>query len=221
MAFGDVTKKFQAEKTATVKESVTVLPVEPESEPTVESHEGAAADTVQAVQTPQGLDGAAVLANAIVAAINSNQPKRVPYGRHKPSSRTDNPDGSPKPPLTRKYFQNGRMIFEERVDSVEIQLLNMLTPGKFVDNLITVSEKDSSNGTLVNISYKCGTADQRMSLGTRVRSFKDMLRKCIKEAHVKAEAEKQRLRELAKAKPKKLADLDILKDEDDDYGVDD
>lgn len=122
------------------------------------------------------------LADAIVSAVRETQPPRkITFAERKARS-PFNPSGNKKRVLSRVMYQNGTRLMVNRLHDEEISLLNQLKPGKFVNGLVTVVEKDKGAEQEIHIFYKSALPDDRMALKGEVKDFKEMLRRCVSEA---------------------------------------
>lgn len=119
---------------------------------------------------------------ALVAAINLTKPieKKTPNTR-KPGSPWDPKDGSKKLKLKRKMYQHGIIMDPDFLDNEEIDLLNKLKVGRFVDGWVKVYRRKDHG---VDIDYPIKTASQRVKLMGIIggQGLKGLLTRCINEA---------------------------------------
>lgn len=164
--------------------------------------------------SPQTVPAVAVtadaLANAILTAteaVGGNR-RQVKFGSHTPKS-AFNPTGKRRNPK-RVFYQNGFKANEPVLHDQEIERIETIKPGTFVDGLVTVviiGKDDEEEKPAVHLKYHCATADQRMNLGSRIQRSKEdvtmlsaLLRMCIEEHAAQQEALKaQRRREIEEA----------------------
>lgn len=122
------------------------------------------------------------LVAALVAAINVAKP----VVKKTASNRTANTPWSPKPgevkpKLKRPFYQHGILVDPEMSTSEQILLMNKVRPGLFCDGHVRVTRRRDKG---VDISYSIKTAAQRLRLvnGFGVRTFDELLQRCIDEA---------------------------------------
>ena len=129
------------------------------------------------------------LVNALVQAIQLTKPvEKKTAANRKPGSPWDPKDGSKKLKLKRKMYQHGILIDPDVVSNEEIELMNNLKVGRFFGGWVKVYRRKDHG---IDIDYPIRTASQRLKLVSThgVRSFKDLLEKCIEEAaHPRPEA---------------------------------
>jgi hypothetical protein len=87
-----------------------------------------------------------------------------------------------RPKLAREYYQHTRRISERQISDQEIALLNQITPGKYIDGLVAVTERGSAADPQIYIDWDCKTADQRMTLAAKAPSFYAILKRIVEEA---------------------------------------
>lgn len=127
------------------------------------------------------------LAKALVEAIRSTQPAAKKTAFNKPHGGPWAPkDGSPKLRLKRKSFHHGLLLGDpsepnNRLTNEEIALFNKLKPGKYCNNIVTVTRRRDKG---IDIDYPVRTAAQRLRLlnDFGIRNFKELLEHCVNEA---------------------------------------
>ena len=81
--------------------------------------------------------------------------------------------------FTRTAYLNGIRLYEKLHFDTEIELLNTLPAGRFIDNTVIVTVVDGASGEpdQIHVDYPCATHDQRLrnaglwsSLGIYCRS---------------------------------------------------
>lgn len=88
-----------------------------------------------------------------------------------------------RPQMTREYLQNGQLIELWHVSDSDIQKLNQLQPGIYLDRRVEVVEMASETGQkhVVNIRYNNATQEQRFELKNLFRSFSELLSLILRE----------------------------------------
>lgn len=150
---------------------------------------------------------AAAIGLAIGGAMKDIAPRKfIPFGQH--DARTVfNPTGKRNRTLKYKSYQNGFPEKEDTLYDEEIELLDKLEQGNYIDNLVTVLKTEDFDGGTININYKCKTPDQRMAIGSRITGepgsksgFHSMLIKIVREQEArKAALKAQRKRDVEDA----------------------
>lgn len=122
------------------------------------------------------------LVNALVQAIQLTKPveKKNAVNR-KPGSPWDPKDGSKKLKLKRKMYQHSMIIDPDFMTNEEIDLLNKLKVGRFMNGWVRVYRRKDHG---IDIDYPVKTASQRLKLVSEhgIRNFKELLERCISEA---------------------------------------
>lgn len=122
----------------------------------------------------------------LAQAVREGQPtKKTPWSRHNP--RTPFAEGKKKTErskLKRTFFQNGYRVPAKLLFDREIDLINQLKPGRYVNNMVNVKiiESHNSDPDQVQLHYPNKTVDQRLALSQEVRGLYGMLQRCIAEA---------------------------------------
>jgi hypothetical protein len=122
------------------------------------------------------------LVEALVAAMTAVKPvEKKNAANRKPKTPWTPKDGSPKLKMKRKMHQHGMMIDEDIVTNEEIELLNKLKVGTFLDGYVKVYRRRDKG---IDIDYPIKTASQRLRLVNQfgIRNFKELLERCISEA---------------------------------------
>lgn len=122
------------------------------------------------------------LVAALIQAIQATKPveKKNPVTR-KPGSPWHPKDGSPKLKLKRKMYQHGLLMDADLLTNDEIDLLNKVKPGRYLDNWVKVIKRQDKG---INIDYPVKTVAQRLKLGSAfgVNSLTDLLKRLISES---------------------------------------
>jgi len=164
-------------------EEPTVIDFGPE-DPELTPEEGE--EVAQVAQESEPIITQGDLARAIHAlakgqeALVNSQVRKVPYANHKPRS-AFNPQGKKKRKLTRVCYQNGYVMNVVLLHDREIELLNTVQGGKYLNGLVTVKIDDRGSETTLNIIYKNKTVDERMALKSEFRNLKEFLERAVKE----------------------------------------
>lgn len=138
-------------------------------------------ETVAALKQEASV-GTTELARALIEAINATKPptKKTAANR-KPNTPWTPKDGSPKLRLKRKFYQHGIMVDPDMVTNEQIELMNKVRPGLYMDgNVRVVRRRDKG----IDIDYAVKTAAQRLRLVNQfgIRDFNELLQRCITEA---------------------------------------
>jgi hypothetical protein len=90
-------------------------------------------------------------------------------------------DGTPKLKLKRKMFQHGLPADEDILSNKEIDLLNQVRPGVYMQGTVKINRRKDRG---LDISWPCKTASQRLKLVNAygVRNLEEVLARCIEEA---------------------------------------
>jgi hypothetical protein len=119
------------------------------------------------------------LADAFVSAIERTRPpeKKNPFNRKVKTPWFET--GQERVKMKRKFYQHG-MLIGDRVNNVDIELLNQLKPGRYCDGIVKVTLRKDRG---IDISYPMNTAAQRLKLVNmyKIGSFTDLLRRVIDE----------------------------------------
>jgi len=163
-------------------EAPTVIDFGPE-EPELITEEGEEIEQVTAMPMGISSDDLAraihALAKGQEALVNS-QVRKVPYANHKPRS-SFNPAGKKKRKLKRVCYQNGYVMNVVLLHDREIDLLNQLQGGKYLNGLVTVKVDDRGSESTLNIIYRNKTVDERMALKSEFRNLAEFLERAVKE----------------------------------------
>lgn len=140
--------------------------------------------SVEPTETPAPVQtvGISELAQALQEAINASKPivKKTPFNRVVNTPWTPK-DGSPKLKLKRKMYQHGLLLDADILSNAEIDLLNRVKPGNFMDgNVHVVRRRDRG----IDVTYQVKTAAQRLKLVNTygIRNLVDLLQRCLDEA---------------------------------------
>lgn len=84
--------------------------------------------------------------------------------------------------LTRKCYQNGYRMLEERLIPDEIWELNKITrPGRYIERKVEVVISDDGSDQSMDLRYKNKTADDRSELKSEVKNLVVMLKRIVAE----------------------------------------
>jgi hypothetical protein len=138
------------------------------------------AKKVQKVSEPAV--GVNELAAALVQAINMAKPPEKKNAFTRKANTPWHPkDGSPKIKLRRKFYQHGLLIDPDMETNETIALMNKVRPGTYCDGWVVVKRRRDKG---IDIDYSVKTAAHRLKLVNQfgIRSFNELLERCIKEA---------------------------------------
>jgi hypothetical protein len=123
-----------------------------------------------------------ILAKALTQAILAAKPseKKNAFNRKVGTPWTPK-DGTPKLKLKRKMFQHGLPADEDILSNKEIDLLNQVRPGVYMQGTVKINRRKDRG---LDISWPCKTASQRLKLVNAygVRNLEEVLARCIEEA---------------------------------------
>jgi hypothetical protein len=169
--------------------------------------EAVSAGVTAALQHAQPAGGIEAIAQAINSSIAGTLEKL--QGQRQMSSaeyrtRTPwNPEAKKeheRPAFLRKYFQHGHLIQKWHVSDEDIELLDQLEPGRYLNKRVAVDVKESSNGDAdsVFVSYPTKEQSDRQENARLFGSFTNLLRKIVEEIrNPPPEPERKRRRRLA------------------------
>jgi len=122
------------------------------------------------------------LAQAIKAAVEETAPiKQVHISRYVAKT-AFNPTGAKKrPKLNCTFLQNGYEPPTDKMFDEEIELVNQLRPGRYLDRKVEVIERIEGNERSIELRYSNGTVEQRMEMKNIARSLREMLRLIVSE----------------------------------------
>lgn len=126
--------------------------------------------------------GSTELVNALVQAIEATRPVSKKNAVNRTASTPWTPkDGSPKLKLKRKMSQHGQTLDADILFNEEIELLNKVRPGVFLEGAVRVTRRKDKG---IDIDYSVKTASNRLKLVNQfgIRNFTDLLARCIYEA---------------------------------------
>lgn len=104
------------------------------------------------------------LVQALVQAIQLTKPvEKKNYATRKPRDPWQPKDGSPKHKLLRKMHQHGIIIDPDTIVNEEIDLLNKIKPGRYLNDYVKVYKRKDQG---IDIDYPVKTASQRMKLNS-------------------------------------------------------
>ena len=126
------------------------------------------------------------LANAIRTLADSQPVKRVPFAKFKTRS-PFNPTGNKKRKLTRRCYQNGFPMMIKKLFDEEIDMLNKISAGKYMDGLVTIIIAQNGGNSDLHIVYDNKSFDQRLALKSHFRNLREMLSICLDEAKARKE----------------------------------
>lgn len=120
------------------------------------------------------------LAKAIQALADSAPVRRVPFAKFKTRS-PFNPTGKRRK-LSRRCYQNGYPMNIKTLHSKEIELLERLQPGKYINGMVGISVQENGGNTDLHIAYKNKNIDDRMANKSEWRNLEQLLQRCVDEA---------------------------------------
>lgn len=123
--------------------------------------------------------------NNTAEAMRANTIVKVPLSKFKTRS-PFNPTGRKGRKLSRRVYQNGFPVLVTRLHDNEIELLEQVTPGNYLNNTVAIRESKNGASIDLHIVYKNKTIDQRMSKSWH--GFSDLLGKCVREAMAEGRA---------------------------------
>jgi hypothetical protein len=119
------------------------------------------------------------LAQAIKEAVEETAPiKQVHISRYRAKT-PFNPTGAKRaqrPKLNCTFFQNGDKPNPTRLFDEEIELINGLKPGRYINRVVEVVEKIEGGERAVEIRYSNKTPEQRFENKNHFRSLLELLR---------------------------------------------
>lgn len=121
------------------------------------------------------------LVSALIQAINATKP--VEKERlHKPRNAWSPKDGKAKLKLKRKMYQHSLLMDEDLLTNEQIELLNQLRPGSYLDGWVKVTRRKDKG---VDITYPIKSQSNRMQLASRfgITSLDSLLQRCIDEGN--------------------------------------
>lgn len=126
-------------------------------------------------------DGAREIAAAIREVVEASRPKekKNAFNRHVKTPWFET--GQKKSKLKRKMYQHGLIMDEDFLSSEDIDALNKVRPGIYLDGYVTVRRRRDRG---IDIDYPVKTASQRMKLVSQfgIRSLKELCERLIAEA---------------------------------------
>lgn len=158
------------------------VPVAPVAATGAERVAKSRAKAKEKAERPDPSVGLADLAAALVQAINSTKaPVKKTAVTRVPRTPWTNRDGTPKSKLKRKMYQHGILIDQDMVTSAQIDLLNQLRPGRFLEGHVVVTRRRDRG---VDFDYPVKTSSQRLKLVNQfgIRDLNELLQRCIEEA---------------------------------------
>lgn len=103
---------------------------------------------------------------AVIEAVQATAPiRKVPYSKYKPVS-PFNPRGIRNRKMKRVAYQNDHRINVKLLKDAEIDALDSVKPGLYLNGMVRVEVRQGENGEpdQVRLYYKNKTHDQRMIL---------------------------------------------------------
>lgn len=120
---------------------------------------------------------------ALVAAIQQTKPieKKNAINRKK-GDPWQPKNGEAKLKLKRKMYQHAIPLDPDMFHNEEIDLLNNLKPGRFMDGWVQVIRRKDKG---IDIDYPIKTAAQRLKLVNQfgIRNFRELVARCVEEAN--------------------------------------
>ena len=138
--------------------------------------------TVPATSHDVSNSSVAQLTEALTNAINSTRPPdKITIANRKSRTPWTPPEGTPRAKLKRKFFHHGISLKDgENLSNAEIDLLNQIRPGVYMDGLVNVRQRKDRG---LDVDYKVSTASDRLKLVNRfkITSFEDLLARIVAE----------------------------------------
>jgi hypothetical protein len=139
--------------------------------------------TVESTPVAPVVDTSAALVSALVQAIEATKPVQKKNASNRKIVTPWTPkDGSPKLKLKRKMFQHGLAIDPDMIYNEDIEALNQLKPGRFLDGWVSIVRRRDKG---IDIVYPMKTASQRLKLVNQfgIRNFRELILRCVEEAN--------------------------------------
>jgi hypothetical protein len=122
------------------------------------------------------------LTKAFADAINATRPPdKITVANRKARTPWTPPEGVPRSKFKRRFYHHGISLLDgDILSNEEIDLLNEIRPGIYMDGNVTVKLRKDRG---VDIDYKVSTASDRLKLVNRykVTSFADLLSRIVEE----------------------------------------
>lgn len=116
------------------------------------------------------------LAQAIRTAVEETAPQKQVHISRYIAQTPWNPTGTRvRPELRGRFFQNGRLIQDDRLTADEINKLNKLKPGRYFDRKVEVLERSENGDVTVEIRYSNKSMEQRMEMKNLARNLNELL----------------------------------------------
>lgn len=132
----------------------------------------------------------------LIDAVKSTAPiKKVPYSKREPAGPfAEGKTRKQRLKLKYIFYQNGFRVGEKRLFDREIEWINKLEPGKFINNMVTVRKIESGNEEpdSIHLMYKNATIDQRLALNQEVHGLYGMVQRCVQEAETQRQAQRSK-----------------------------
>lgn len=136
----------------------------------------------KSAKTEEAKVGTTELAQALIQAINQTKPpeKKNPFNRKVNTAWTPK-DGARKLKLKRKTYHHGLLLSEDILSNDEIDVLNKIRPGRYLDNYVVVFRRRDRG---IDIDYPMKTSSQRLRLVNQfgIRNMKELCERIIAEA---------------------------------------
>jgi hypothetical protein len=140
---------------------------------------------IQTTSTGSDIDALARALQQAIEATRPPTPKNI-FTRKK-GSPWDPKDGTPKAKLKRKMYHHGLLIDEKRVSNEEIERLNKVRPGSYMDGNVQVIRRRDKG---IDIRYSIKGQAQKVKLyGYGVRNFADLCERIIFEQSLPKKSE--------------------------------
>lgn len=168
-------------KTKVVAEDAQEVPQQPASSVANVSAEALAEAFGKMLEkfTPQQQSQEA-LAEAFIKAIEvSRGVRQVGVGEWKPKG-PFNPHGK-KRELKGEFWMNGIQLRERTLSDEEIALLHEITPGRYIDKLVTVIQTKRPDGAVTQVNWPERSIEQRFEMAKRAPTFTVMLKRIVEE----------------------------------------
>jgi hypothetical protein len=124
------------------------------------------------------------LANALKGAVEETAPiKQIHISRYVAKT-PFNPEGKKKHERSKlkcEFLQNGFKPNVGMLFDAEIDLINQLKPGRYLDRKVEVIERNEAGKRSIELRYDNASIEQRMEMKNVARSLGEMLEKIVAE----------------------------------------
>lgn len=122
------------------------------------------------------------LAKAITEAVAEASPvKQVHISRYRAQTPW-NPTGElRRRKMEARFLQNGIELRDWHITDEDIDLLNQIKPGRYMDRKVEVVERNENGSRTVEIRYSNQSIGQRMEMKNYARNFTELLQNIVTE----------------------------------------